>query len=163
MVDLSRRGMLTGSWRNASAGIRPPWSKEDSHFLAHCLRCDVCIQACETDILQRGQGGYPSVNFKHGECSFCYACAEACPESLFLPRHTRAWDLNFTIGENCLAHQSVECHRCQDSCEPMAITFRPTLSGIYQPQLDNQDCNGCGVCVAICPVSAINAEYNHGQ
>lgn len=57
MVDLSRRGMLTGSWRNASAGIRPPWSKEDSHFLAHCLRCDACIQACETDILQRGQGG----------------------------------------------------------------------------------------------------------
>ncbi|CDL36752.1 4Fe-4S binding domain protein [Citrobacter freundii] len=45
----------------------------------------------------------------------------------------------------------------------MAITFRPTLSGIYQPQLDNQDCNGCGACVAICPVSAINAEYNHGQ
>ena len=72
MVDLSRRGMLTGSWRNANSGIRPPWSKEDSHFLAHCLRCDACIQACETDILQRGQGGYPSVNFKHGECSFCY-------------------------------------------------------------------------------------------
>ncbi|MGT1260125.1 hypothetical protein ACVPQJ_22990, partial [Salmonella enterica subsp. enterica serovar Enteritidis] len=40
--------------------------------------------------------------------------------------------------ENCLARQSVECHRCQDSCEPMAITFRPTLSGIYQPQLDSQ-------------------------
>ncbi|MDI5424860.1 hypothetical protein MJM99_32805, partial [Salmonella enterica subsp. enterica serovar Kentucky] len=42
-------------------------------------------------------------------------------ESLFLPRHTRAWDLIFTLTENCLARQSVECHRCQDSCEPMAI------------------------------------------
>ncbi|MFG5977326.1 ferredoxin-type protein NapF, partial [Salmonella enterica subsp. enterica serovar Montevideo] len=25
MVDLSRRSMLTGSWRNASNGILPPW------------------------------------------------------------------------------------------------------------------------------------------
>ncbi|RFF14637.1 4Fe-4S dicluster domain-containing protein, partial [Salmonella enterica] len=65
--------------------------------------------------------------------------------------------------ENCLARQSVECHRCQDSCDPMAITFRPTLSGIYQPQLDSQACNGCGACVAICPVSAIKAENHHAH
>lgn len=72
-------------------------------------------------------------------------------------------DLVFTLTENCLARQSVECHRCQDSCEPMAITFRPTLSGIYQPQLDSQACNGCGACVAICPVSAIKAENHHAH
>ena len=86
MVDLSRRGHVDRQLAKRQRRIRPPWSKEDSHFLAHCLRCDACIRACETDILQRGRGGYPSVNFKHGECSFCYACAEACPESLFLPR-----------------------------------------------------------------------------
>ncbi|MDV2056745.1 ferredoxin-type protein NapF [Salmonella enterica] len=163
MVDLSRRSMLIGSWRNASNGILPPWARETTYFLAHCLRCDACIQACETNILQRGAGGYPSVDFKQGECSFCYACAQSCTESLFLPRHTRAWDLIFTLTENCLARQSVECHRCQDSCEPMAITFRPTLSGIYQPQLDPQACNGCGACVAICPVSAIKAENPHAH
>ncbi|POT59737.1 ferredoxin-type protein NapF [Citrobacter amalonaticus] len=163
MVDLSRRGILTGSWRNASIGIRPPWSGEETHFLRHCTRCDACIQACENAILQRGSGGYPVINFTQNECSFCYACAQACPESLFSPRHTRAWELDFTIGQDCLAYQSVECRRCQDSCEPLAITFRPTLSGIYQPQLDNQACNGCGACAASCPVSAITAEYNHGH
>ncbi|KYE70470.1 ferredoxin-type protein NapF, partial [Salmonella enterica subsp. enterica serovar Typhimurium] len=51
MVDLSRRSMLTGSWRNASNGILPPWARETTYFLAHCLRCDACIQACEADIL----------------------------------------------------------------------------------------------------------------
>ncbi|ECW4954569.1 ferredoxin-type protein NapF, partial [Salmonella enterica subsp. enterica serovar Enteritidis] len=56
MVDLSRRSMLTGSWRNASNGILPPWARETTYFLAHCLRCDACIQACEADILQRGAG-----------------------------------------------------------------------------------------------------------
>ncbi|MNB95515.1 ferredoxin-type protein [compost metagenome] len=161
MVDHSRRGMLTGRWRQASSGIRPPWSGVEQHFLALCTRCDACIQACESNILERGQGGYPSVNFQKGECSFCAACAQVCPESLFLSRHTRAWDLMFIVEAHCLANQSVECHRCQDSCEPMAIRFRPTLSGIYQPQLDNQACNGCGACVASCPVSAIKAEYNH--
>lgn len=129
-IDASRRGILTGRWRKASNGIRPPWSGDESHFLTHCTRCDACINACENNILQRGAGGYPSVNFKNNECSFCYACAQACPESLFSPRHTRAWDLQFTIGDACLAYQSVECRRCQDSCEPMAIIFRPTLSGI---------------------------------
>lgn len=163
MVDLSRRGILTGSWRNANRGIRPPWAMEASQFLSQCTRCDACIQACEHDVLQRGPGGYPSVNFQQSECTFCYACAQACPESLFSPRHTRAWDLIFTIGQACLAYQSVECRRCQDSCEPQAILFRPTVSGIYQPQLDNQNCNGCGACVASCPVSAITAEYNHAH
>lgn len=128
-IDASRRGILTGRWRKASNGIRPPWSGDESHFLTHCTRCDACINACENNILQRGAGSYPSVNFKNNECSFCYACAQACPESLFSPRHTRAWDLQFTIGDACLAYQSVECRRCQDSCEPMAIIFRPTLSG----------------------------------
>ncbi|KAA0661633.1 4Fe-4S dicluster domain-containing protein, partial [Escherichia coli] len=73
------------------------------------------------------------------------------------------WDLQFTIGDACLAYQSVECRRCQDSCEPMAIIFRPTLSGIYQPQLNSQLCNGCGACAASCPVSAITAEYLHAH
>ncbi|MCQ4942470.1 ferredoxin-type protein NapF, partial [Escherichia coli] len=75
--------------------MRRPWSGDDSHFLTHCSRCDACINACENNILLRGAGGYPSVNFKNHACSFCYACAQACAESLFSPRHTRAWDLQF--------------------------------------------------------------------
>ena len=63
-IDASRRGILTGRWRKASNGIRPPWSGDESHFLTHCTRCDACINACENNILQRGAGGYPSVNSK---------------------------------------------------------------------------------------------------
>jgi ferredoxin-type protein NapF len=163
MVDLSRRNILTGSWRAARGEIRPPWTQEDSAFLSRCIRCDACVQACENGILQRGAGGYPAVNFLRGECSFCYACASACPEALFSPRHARAWDLRFTLGEACLAQRSIECRRCEDSCEPQAITFRPTLSGIYQPRLVVEACSGCGACVADCPVSAITVEYNHAH
>lgn len=83
MVDLSRRSMLTGSWRNASNGILPPWARETTYFLAHCLRCDACIQACEADILQRGAGGYPSVDFKRGECSFVMPVRRPVPNLSF--------------------------------------------------------------------------------
>ncbi len=112
--------------------------------------------ACEADILQRGRG-YPSVDFKRGECSFCYACAQACTESLFLPRHT-GHGIWFYAHGKLPRQQSVECHRCRDSCEPMAITFRPTLSGIYQPQLDSQACNGCGACGYLPRVSHQSGE-----
>lgn len=97
-IDASRRGILTGRWRKASNGIRPPWSGDESHFLTHCTRCDACINACENNILQRGAGGYPSVNFKNNECCFCYACAQACPESLFSPRHTRPGICSSPLG-----------------------------------------------------------------
>lgn len=104
-IDASRRGILTGRWRKASNGIRPPWSGDESHFLTHCTRCDACINACENNILQRGAGSYPSVNFKNNECSFCYACAQACPNRYFLratpgpgicssPLGTRAWRIS---------------------------------------------------------------------
>ncbi len=104
-IDASRRGILTGRWRKASNGIRPPWSGDESHFLTHCTRCDACINACENNILQRGAGGYPSVNFKNNECSFCYACAQLAPNRYFLratpgpgicssPLGTRAWRIS---------------------------------------------------------------------
>lgn len=101
-IDASRRGILTGRWRKASNGIRPPWSGDESHFLTHCTRCDACINACENNILQRGAGGYPSVNFKNNECSFCYAARRLAPNRYFLratpgpgiccsPSGRRAW------------------------------------------------------------------------
>ena len=104
-IDASRRGILTGRWRKASNGIRPPWSGDESHFLTHCTRCDACINACENNILQRGAGGYPSVNFKNNECSFCYDWRRLAPNRYFLratpgpgicssPLGTRAWRIS---------------------------------------------------------------------
>lgn len=66
-IDASRRGILTGRWRKASNGIRPPWSGDESHFLTHCTRCDACINACENNILQRGAGGYPLWGVARGD------------------------------------------------------------------------------------------------
>ena len=149
MVDLTRRGVLTGAWRNAAPVVRPPWSGSEVQFIELCTRCNA--------------GGYPVVDFKRGECTFCYACAASCPEPIFLSKHSQPWDISISIGQNCLAYLSIECRRCQDSCEPEVISFRPSLAGIYQPKIETQGCTGCGACVASCPVSAITVEHEHAQ
>lgn len=104
-IDASRRGILTGRWRKASNGIRPPWSGDESHFLTHCTRCDACINACENNILQRGAGGYPSVNFKITSAVSVTPARRLAPNRYFLratpgpgicssPLGTRAWRIS---------------------------------------------------------------------
>lgn len=104
-IDASRRGILTGRWRKASNGIRPPWSGDESHFLTHCTRCDACINACENNILQRGAGGYPSVNFKITSAASVTTARSLAPNRYFLratpgpgicssPLGTRAWRIS---------------------------------------------------------------------
>lgn len=104
-IDASRRGILTGRWRKASNGIRPPWSGDESHFLTHCTRCDACINACENNILQRGAGGYPSVNFKITSVASVTPARRLAPNRYFLratpgpgicssPLGTRAWRIS---------------------------------------------------------------------
>ncbi|MCE0801872.1 ferredoxin-type protein NapF [Buttiauxella sp. S04-F03] len=159
MADFSRRGLLTGSFRRSGTAFRPPWSGDENHFLVDCTRCDTCLSACETRVLKRGQGGYPEVNFDHGECTFCYACAQACPEQLFLARDVSPWEHTLSIGDNCLAKNSIECRSCQDTCDTQAISFRPSLQGIAQPLLNHTDCTACGACISGCPVSAIKMRH----
>ncbi|QIX96855.1 ferredoxin-type protein NapF [Cedecea sp. FDAARGOS_727] len=155
MAKLTRRGLLTGGWRNATPAIRPPWSGDESHFLLDCTRCDLCITSCGERVLRRGKSGYPEIDFTRGECTFCYACAEACPQKLFAARETQPWSLSLRLADTCLAWHQVECRSCEDACEPQAIRFLPSMQGVSRPKLSLSVCNGCGACVAGCPASAI--------
>lgn len=159
MAELSRRGLLTGSWRGNATAFRPPWSGDEHHFLLECLRCNDCLPVCETRILKRGLGGYPEIDFSKGECTFCYACAENCPQQLFLPREASPWEHTLFIGDSCLAYEQVECRSCQDVCDAQAIRFLPSQQGISVPQLNRSACNTCGACIAGCPASALTMRH----
>ena len=37
----------------------------------------------------------------------------------------------------------------------MAILFRPALGGYALPEVDAAACTGCGLCIGVCPVKAI--------
>jgi polyferredoxin/formate hydrogenlyase subunit 6/NADH:ubiquinone oxidoreductase subunit I len=67
--------------------IRPPGSVEEKGFLERCIKCDQCIRACPTNVLQpalfeSGVEGLwtPLLNMKLGYCELnCTLCGQVCP------------------------------------------------------------------------------------
>lgn len=158
-MDSARRNWLRGRFNHATDVVRPPWLLDLDNFTDTCTRCSNCISACPEHIIKAGDGGFPEIQFNHGECTFCERCADACPEHLFGEKRSEPpWDNKAVIGEKCLAMNQVSCQSCQDACEPRAIRFTPTLGRVAQPQINNDDCNSCGACVSVCPTNAITIQ-----
>ncbi|UCV11502.1 ferredoxin-type protein NapF [Dechloromonas denitrificans] len=155
MVDLARRGFFRGRPR-PKAEIRPPWALAEAAFIDACTRCNDCLGACPEAILIAGDGGYPTVDFRRGECTFCGDCARTCqPMALNPETQSSPWPYKAVISPACLPHKGVECRVCGDFCDARAIRFQPRLGGSPLPEIDHEQCSGCGACVAACPTQAI--------
>ncbi|NOR51379.1 MAG: ferredoxin-type protein NapF [Gammaproteobacteria bacterium] len=149
--------LLRGGFDGGVEPVRPPWAIAEELFVELCSRCDHCLPVCPTKILERGRGGFPVVNFKHGECEFCGDCLSVC-ETGALAREadsTPPWNIKVAISQECIAYRGVVCRSCGEFCDERAIRFRPEIGGISKPSLELDLCSGCGACVAICPVSAV--------
>ncbi|MGR5236923.1 ferredoxin-type protein NapF [Vibrio alfacsensis] len=157
MVDLSKRRLFAKKTQQDNS-VHLPWLASPTRFTDDCTRCGKCIEACETKIITKSDGGFPAVNFSHDECTFCYRCADACPEPLFLAETEQPWQAKAEISSHCLAKQNVECRSCGDMCDTMAIQFKLELGRVAQPKLNLDECNGCGACVSVCPTSSINVS-----
>lgn len=156
-MDKQRRNWLRARFNTGDTEIRMPWLKALHDFTDLCTRCGKCISACPESIIVKGDGGFPSIDFRQGECTFCQRCAQVCPESLFVEDlNSKPWNYVANIQNTCLTQQGVMCQSCQDFCEVSAIGFQPRLGAIAQPELNSNDCTGCGACVSSCPVNAIS-------
>ncbi|CAH0536884.1 ferredoxin-type protein NapF [Vibrio marisflavi] len=160
MVDFAKRNLFKGSTSPSPNKPTLPWLKDPDTFFEKCTRCSKCTEHCETHVIKHSSGGFPSIDFSEGECTFCYQCAEVCPESLFINQDSSPWDNKANISDACLADKNVECRSCADACEPMAIQFQLRIGQAAKPAIDSDKCNGCGACVAICPTSAINVTVS---
>lgn len=157
-----RRGLLRGRVRAVAPALRPPWALAEADFLTRCSRCDACVAACPTGIVVAGEGGFPTVDFSRGECTFCGDCVPPCtPRALSRPAaDAPPWSLTARIGDGCLALKGVECRVCGEACGEGAIRFRPRIGGVALAELDASRCTGCGACHAPCPVRAISLDMN---
>ncbi|BDA17477.1 MULTISPECIES: ferredoxin-type protein NapF [Aeromonas] len=162
-VNLSRRGLFRGRLSAPKAGIQLPWSVSWDEFVAGCTRCGDCLAACPEQILIKGDGGFPTVDFHRGECTFCTECVSACQAPVFRPTIQTPWEYVAHIEAGCLATAQVFCQRCQDSCEQQAIRFSPRLGRVPTPGIHAESCNGCGACVADCPVGSISIGLSRGE
>ncbi|MGF1742283.1 ferredoxin-type protein NapF [Vibrio profundum] len=151
MVNFSKRKLLL---RQEAHFL--PWLTNSDSFFDDCTQCQKCVNSCETKVIELTSNGYPTLNFTKNECSFCYQCAASCPEKLFSDRNEKPWNVIASINEQCLAKHNVECRSCSDACERSAITFQLIVGHSAQPNLDINECTGCGACVSICPSLAIS-------
>ncbi|MFP6581686.1 MAG: 4Fe-4S dicluster domain-containing protein [Candidatus Hydrogenedentota bacterium] len=127
--------------------IRPPGSVEESQFLAKCIKCDQCINACPTNVLQPAswkEGGLealwtPVMKFTIGHCQLkCTLCSEVCPTGAIkkivveekLGKGTWEEEGPIRLGTaffdkgRCLPHaMEIPCVVCEEVCptSPKAI------------------------------------------
>ena len=72
-----------------------------------------------------------------------------------------AYDQNLVqFGENVQRRVSFICNCCGCCCEAMTAArkfgiLQPVHTSNFLPIVDRESCNGCGKCVAVCPVEAI--------
>lgn len=150
-INHSRRSLFS---RRKNSAQRPPWTRQDIEFTDICTRCSACVEACETQIIIKGDGDFPEIDFRDNECTFCQQCATICPESLF--DLTQApWQITAQLQDTCLTLQGIWCQSCKDACEPAAISFILSVGNAPKPSINTDACTGCGACVSPCPSNAI--------
>ncbi|KIL98640.1 Ferredoxin-type protein NapF (periplasmic nitrate reductase) [Paramagnetospirillum magnetotacticum MS-1] len=155
---LSRRTLLTRRTEaRAPSGPRPPWSV--ARFAEVCDGCGACLSSCLEHCLAKGADGLPVVDFAQGGCTFCGACDAACAPRAIDRAAADGLDrlpVLARLGASCISIQGVTCRLCGDPCLVRAIAFRPLPGGRVLPEIADQSCNGCGICVSACPVGALS-------
>ena len=88
------------------------------------------------------------------KCSGCTACAHICPTGAA----TGEKEERHLIDE----HRCIECDACGKVCPVMAVqdasgnvVQRVKRSEWKKPFFDNEKCNGCAICLDVCPTDCI--------
>jgi ferredoxin-type protein NapG len=161
--------VLDGSQASAFA-LRPPGAKPEADFLASCIKCGQCVEACPFDTLalatveEEGATGVPYFEPREIPCYMCedVPCIEACPtDALGEGIEIDAARMGLAVlidQENCLAFQGLRCEVCYRVCPLMGEAIRLEMKpqqrtgkhAYFLPVVDSERCTGCGRCENAC-------------
>ena len=142
--------------------IRPPGVTNEADFLAKCIRCDQCVQACATHALHPVWLGVsldaiwtPAIVGNQGYCSIdCNRCGQVCPSGAIPPlslEEKRKQVMGVAVLDEPIC---INCMVCEKACPPKAIErieIRKEGKNKPLPVIVAEKCNGCGQCEYKCP------------
>lgn len=125
--------------RSAPLILRPPGALPERKFLASCIRCGMCVEACPYDMLSLARPGdhkpvgTPYFTPRTNPCRMCtdIPCVPACPSgaldrSLVSTKNDNnesVLDINLArMGlavidrETCIAYSGIQCDACYRAC-----------------------------------------------
>lgn len=162
--------------------LRPPGAIAEKRFLAACVKCGKCAQACpyQSIKLAGGEGGVgigtPVITPRQSPCYLCHdlPCVKACPSGALDPKledaeKARMGTAVIVDRESCLSIRGLRCEVCYRQCPLIdkAITLemrhntRTDEHTIMEPVVHKEKCTGCGICENACvlpkPVIVVRA------
>ena len=154
---LTRRGREDVARRQNRLGPLPPWLNIS---IDNCGVCEQeCAEACSQRIIElhppeHPLAGTPYLNFSIDGCTYCGDCASACPFS------EQGEQTNPSLGTlkldeaKCLTKNGVFCMSCVGKCrfDALRLDERRHITSYAA------ECCGCGMCVHVCPVNAIEVQ-----
>lgn len=142
----------------AGGYIRPPGAAPEDDFLALCLRCGQCAQACPHQAIRilgpeaGAAAGTPALtDLRHHPCRLCTEhCTSVCPNNSLRKiegREARMGLARIDL-ERCRAWQNDECRICYMSCPLYQEAL--VLIDYKKTQVVAAKCTGCGICEHVC-------------
>lgn len=157
---------LTTGWRARERPpdrLRPPGAGNERDFLAACIRCGLCVQACPYGTLRRDgpestaalAAGAPSFDARSIPCYLCkdkpdLLCIAACPTGALSPTPVPQLRIGLAAIDQaqCLAYNGVTCRACWHACPFPDRALR--YDSLLRPVVDADACIGCGLCEHAC-------------
>ena len=152
--------------------LRPPGFQGERDFMARCIKCGRCIEACPYAIVHvagfaaGAAAGTPAIDARERACRLCeeFPCVNACPTGALRDVEVRK-DVTMGVAkideDVCIAFDGMRCEVCYRACplidEAIYIDYRmregDAIHSVFAPVIDEDVCVGCGLCVERCIVS----------
>lgn len=137
--------------------LRPPGALKENIFLAKCIKCGRCMEACPYQSIKLASyvTGFsyatPFIAPVKKPCYLCMRCPEVCPTGALITTEKEKVKMGtaYITKKSCFAYLDTVCTLCFRHCPLKNSAIKMDFE--LKPIIDEDACTGCGVCLFVCP------------